>query len=262
MNIYLHELKANRKFALTWLIILLSVAALMIFMYISIGKDIDVFKKILSNYPPSLRNAFGINIDLLGSALGYYSSFVLTIVVVSSAIESMILGLSILSKEIREKTADFLYSKPITRNQIITSKILASITLLVSSNIIYVIGLFFVLLSVSTVAFDLGTFMLLAFIPLFVQLIFFSLGIFVSAAMSKIKAVLPISMGIVFGFYMLNTFADEKLRIINPFKYFDAKYILNNSKYEFEYIILTFSIITILTALTYIIYRKKDIHSV
>jgi len=262
MNIYLHELKSNRKFALTWLLILLSVAAIMLLMYISISTDIDIFKKILSNYPESLRNAFGINIDLLESALGYYSSFVLTIVIVSSAIEATILGLSILSKEIREKTADFLYSKPISRNQIITSKILASVTLLVISNIVYVVGLFFVLLSVSKVAFDLGTFMLLAFIPLFIQLLFFSLGIFISAVMSKIKAVLPISMGIVFCFYMINTFADEKLRIINPFKYFDSKYILNNSKYEFKYIILTFAIIAISTTLTYIIYKKKDVHSV
>ncbi|MDD2377092.1 MAG: ABC transporter permease subunit [Clostridia bacterium] len=262
MNVYLHELKANRKFAITWLLIMLSFVGIMVFMYIGISKDIDIFKKILSNYPENLRKAFGINVDLIGSALGYYSSFILMITLLCSSMQAMILGVSILSKEIREKTADFLYSKPISRSQIITSKLLASFTLLIASNIIFVVCLFFVLSSVSSVSFDLGIFILIALIPLFIQFIFFSLGIFISAIMSKIKAVLPISMGTVFGIYILSSFAGEELRVLLPFKYFDTKYILNNSKYELNYVILTFVIITILTALTYIIYKKKDIHSV
>ena len=262
MNIYLHELKANRKFAITWLLIILVFVGIMISMYISISTDMDIFKKVLSNYPDSLRNALGINIDLLDTALGYYSSFILTIMLVCSAIEAMILGVSILSKEIREKTADFLYSKPVTRSQIITSKILASFTLLIVSNIIYTVCLFFALSAVTTTNFDLGTFTLIALIPLLIQLIFFSLGLFVSAIMSKIKAVLPISMSVVFGFYILSAFADEKLRMLIPFKYFDTKYILNNSKYELKYVIMTFVIVVISTVLTYMIYEKKDIHSV
>ena len=262
MNIYLHELKANRKFVFTWLVIILGFAGLMTFMYISISQDIEVFKKILSNYPENLRKAFGINIDLFGSALGYYSSFVLTIMLLCSSIEAIILGISILSKEIREKTADFLYTKPVSRNQIITSKILASFTLLIASNMIFIICLFFALTSISNVSLDLGKFILISLIPLFIQSIFFSLGIFISAVMPKIKAVLPISMGITFGFYVLSSFADEKLRILMPFKYFDTNYILNNSKYELNYSILTFLVIIIPIVLTYIIYKKKDIHSV
>ncbi|MDF2866429.1 MAG: hypothetical protein K0R72_1247 [Clostridia bacterium] len=262
MNIYLHELKSNMKFAFIWIIVLIMLAAIMVLMYTSISQDIDVFKSMLNNFPENLRIVFGISIERIGSILGYYSSFVLTIILVSCSVEAMILGVSILSKETREKTADFLYTKPISRNKIITSKLLASFTLLCISNIIYTLSLFFALSSVSGVSFNLNTFFLIAFIPFIVQLIFFTLGIFVSAIFSKIKAVLPISMGIVFAFYLLSSFADEKLRVLMPFKYFDTNYILNNSKYELSYTILTFAIIAILTILTYAIYNKKDIQSV
>lgn len=262
MNIYLHELKANRKFIFTWLVSMLALACMMLAMYGSISQDIDVFKQILSNFPASLRMAFGISIDRIGSILGYYSSFVLSIILVCSSMEAMILGMSILSKEVREKTADFLYTKPVSRTKIITSKILASFTLLLISNIVYILALYATVVSVSSIAIDLNVFMLLALIPLFIQCIFFSLGIALSSLMNKVKAVLPLSMGITFGFYILSAFSDEKMRAFMPFKYFDTNYIFTNSKYEFKYVILTFVIVLISTALTYVIYKKKDIHSV
>jgi ABC-2 type transport system permease protein len=262
MNIFVHELKSNLKSVLTWLTVIISITTVMSLMYTSISNDIDIFKEMLANFPENLRIAFGINLDTLGSILGYFSSFVLTIVLLCSAVQAMILGMSILSKEIREKTADFLYSKPISRNSIITSKLLASLTLLLISNIVLILSLFTVFSFVSKESFAVSTFIMLASIPFFIQLIFFSLGVFVSSIMSKVKAVLPISMGIVFGFYILSSFADEKFRMLMPFKYFDVNNILNNSKYEIKYLILTFTVIVISTASTYLIYNKKDIQSV
>ncbi len=262
MNIYLHELKANSKFVINWLIAILCVALIMISSYIAVSKDLDSFRQVLSNYPESIKIAFGINIDKITSILGYFSSFVLAILCVCSAIEAMILGISILSKEIREKTADFLYSKPVSRNKVITSKLLASLTLLIICNIIFIIVVFIALNIVSNSTFDLTTFILIAIIPFIIQLIFFSLGMFISSLMSKVKAVLPISMGIVFGFYILSSFADEKLRAIMPFKYFDTSYILDKSKYELNYVLITIAVIILSTFFTYIIYKKKDIEAV
>jgi ABC-2 type transport system permease protein len=95
-----------------------------------------------------------------------------------------------------------------------------------------------------------------------VQLLFFAIGILIAAILPKIKTVLPISMGTVLGFYVLGIFGDEKLRAFMPFKYFDPMYILKNNAYELNYLIVTLLIITISITLTYIIYKKKDIHSV
>lgn len=262
MNVYLHELKISKKFVIIWLLVKLTLASIMIFMYLSIRDEIDLFTQLLDNFPESLKLAYGINIDTFGSTMGYYSSFVLTFILLCSSIEGMIFGMSILSKEIIERTSDFLYSKPISRIKIITSKLFAAKTLIIISNILFIIGIYICLSIVSTTNIDMKTFILIALIPLLLQIIFFSIGIVISSIFIKIKAITTISMGLIFGLYMFSTFGDKDLRILMPFKYFDSSYILINKEYEIKYVITTLIIAIISIALTYLINNKKDIPSV
>jgi len=82
----------------------------------------------------------------------------------------------------------------------------------------------------------------------------------------KIKSVIPVSLGTVFGFFiagmLASTIGDEAVRYITPFKYFDTNYIIKNSSYEATFIIV--EIVFIIAAITasYIVYCKKDIHAV
>lgn len=262
MNMYLHELKSNFKFITVWFFSILTLITILVATYSTVSADVDAFKTVLLNYPESIRTAFGIDIDRIGSALGYYSSFIITFVCVCSATEAMILGISILSKEVREKTADFIYTKPISRNLIVTNKILSSLTLLIISNIILAIVTFIELSLVANNTFDIKTFILLINVPYIIQLIFFTAGMFISSLMKKVKAILPISMGVVFFIYILSSFADEKMRALMPFKYFDTNYVLNNNSYEAGYLILSLCIIAFCTIFTYIFYKIKDIESV
>jgi ABC-2 type transport system permease protein len=262
MNMYWYELKANLKLSLIWLIAILGIVFLISSMYPIFSKDIDAFFQIISNLPDAVKTAMGINADNLSSILGYYSSFALNIILLCGSLEAMILGISILSKEIRERTADFLFAKPVSRLNIMASKILSSLTLILISNILFFICSYVFLAIFSNTTVPLSSFTLLTLVLLFLQLIFFTLGIFVSVILPKVKAVLPISMGVVFGVYMLSAFSPENLRLLLPFKYFDLSYILLNSKYETKYLIATFLIIILLTLVTSIIYKKKDIHTV
>ena len=262
MNVYFHELKANRIFVVIWLVVMLCLGFIMTSFYPTIESDIDAFIKIMENYPESIRAAFGMNLKTMDSVVGYYSSFPLTFLLICSAIEAMILGVSILSKEVRDKTADFLFTKPISRFYIVTAKMKAAVTLLLGSNIILFICMYFIVLGFSNNNFEFNTFFLLTLTLFIIQLIFLSLGMLISVIPSKIKSPLPISMGVVFGLYALSTFADDKMRFFIPFKYFDSAYILNNVSYEFTYLILTSIILLVSTIMTYVIYLKKDIHSV
>jgi ABC-2 type transport system permease protein len=262
MNVYLYELKANRKFITTWLIVILSIGLVMLSFYPTIFKDMDAFIKMMENYPKNIRDAFGMNLNTMGSLLGYYSSFPLTFITICAAMEATILGVSILSKEIRDKTADFLFTKPLSRMKIITSKLLASISLLALSNLILIFGAYLLLLMFSKTSFSFSVFLLLTSAVFIIQLVFFAIGILVSVLLPKVKAPISISMAIVFGFYALGVIVDEKMRLINPFKYFDSVYIIENTSYELKYLLATFVVIVSSTVLTYIIYKKKDIHSV
>ncbi len=261
MNIYLHELKATYKNALIWLLSIIGLTLFLTAFYPTFSKEMDDFTAILNNLPEAMRIAFGLNPDTMSTILGYFA-FMMTFVYICASIQAMIMGLSNLSREIRERTADFLLTKPITRIKVVTSKILPSLTLITLSNIIYLIVFYLILLSFADKAFAFDTYLLLALATFFLQLIFFALGTILSVIIPKIKTALPISLGIVFGIYLLSTFTGDKLKYFMPFKYFEVTEILLKNQYELKYMIITIAFICVSMGATYIIYKKKDIPAV
>ena len=93
-----------------------------------------------------------------------------------------------------------------------------------------------------------------------------ALGVIISVTVSKIKSVLPISLGTVFGFFMIgmlsSTIGDKASRFLIPFKYYDTAYIIKNSSYEVSFTIIEILFIIIAILASYVIYAKKDIHAV
>ena len=265
MNMYLHELRDYSKSTFIWTCSLVVLIILFLSMFPAIAKDAGDFKKMLQNYPQSVLKAMGLYIDQMFTLLGYYSNILIDVVMFAS-VQAMNLGTSIISKEVRDKTADFLLTKPVSRAQIMTAKILAALTCLVITNVFYLTAATFMALVVKTEAFSVGTFILISLTIFYIQLMFLAIGILVSVILPKIRSVLPISLSTVFGFFvlgMITTTAGEKyMRYISPFKYFDLMYIINNAGYESLSIILAFSVTIIAIACSFIIYIKKDIHAV
>lgn len=265
MNMFLHELKAYRRSTLIWTFSLILVVCFFMSLYPAISSDADQFKKILAGYPVPVRKAFGVSIDNITSLLGFYS-YVFSYVVLCGAIQAMNLGTSILSKEVREKTADFLLTKPVTRTEIMTSKLLAAFSSLLITNLIYVAAASMIASIVSKKSFDIDTFLLISMTAFFVELMFMCLGVIISVVAAKIKAVLPVSLSIVFGFYIVNMFGsiigEKAIRYVTPFKYYDTAYIIKHGTYEGNFIAIEIVFIVISIMASYIIYAKKDIHAV
>jgi len=175
-------------------------------------------------------------------------------------------GLSTLSKESRERTADFLLVKPVSRAAIVTSKLLAVLTMLFATDVLYYLGASITANIVKTADYSVRLFFMVTLTLLFIQLIFFALGVFISVFFKKLNSVLPISLGVVFGLYILGavlvTDKNDVARFISPFQYFNIPYIINNAGYELQYIITGAIIVAVTIAASYIIYVKKDIHAV
>jgi ABC-2 type transport system permease protein len=266
MNIYGYELKSLRKSTFIWICALIALAALYISIYPSMAKDANDFKALLENYPASVRAILGINLDTITSILGFYA-MIFSFIVLCGAIQAMNLGVSILSKESRERTADFLLVKPVSRSTIITAKLLAAFTTIVMTNIIFCIITTLMANMVKSDDFSTTLFLMINLTLFFIQIIFIAIGMFVSVFFQKIKTILPISLGIVFGFYLIGALLaidknSDIARFISPFKYFDIPYILEHESYEVPYLLLSAVIILICIVATYIIYNKKDIHAV
>jgi ABC-2 type transport system permease protein len=265
MNIFIHECKAYRKSTMIWSFSLMLLIVFMMLMFPAFSTDAESFKKVLEGYPQAVRDAFGIDLGNFFSILGFYC-YALTMVTLCGAIQAMNLGTSIVSKEVREKTADFLLTKPVTRHQVLTAKLLAALASLVVTNIIYIAAASLMALQVKTEEFSLSTFILLSLTLFFVQLMFLAIGMIISVVVPKVKSVLTVSLATVFAFYFLgmisSTTGDDAKRYISPFKYFDTAYVMENNSYELPFLFAGGFVFIIAIGVSYFVYAKKDIHAV
>jgi len=265
MNMYLHEIKSLRKSTIIWICTMIALALIYFSVYTGIASDAADFKKLLGGYPASVRAMLGISLDNITSILGFYS-MVFSFISLCAAIQAMNLGLSILSKEVRERTADFLLVKPVSRQTIVSAKLLAALTMLLATNVLYYFAVSIMASIVKTVDYSNKLFFMINLTIFFIQLIFLAIGLVVSVFFKKLKSVLPISLGIVFGFYIIGaiiaTGENDAARFISPFKYFDINDIIKNARYEAQYLIAGAIITIVAIAASYIIYTKKDIHAV
>lgn len=265
MNIFLHELRAYRKSTVVWTVSLVALVALFLSMYPSFSRDADEFKQMLEGFPVELRKAIGLSVDSIATLLGFFS-YAFTYIKLAGAIQAMNLGTSILSKETRDKTADFLLTKPVTRAQIVTSKLLAAFVSLVLTNIVFIVGTMVIAAAVAGNNFSRKELILVSGSLFIIQLMFLALGIIVSAAFPKIKSVISVSLGTVFGFFIIgmvsSTTDDKALRYFTPFNYFDSAYVIKNSAYENSFLAAAILFIIAAVSASYYLYVKKDVHTV
>jgi ABC-2 type transport system permease protein len=264
MNMFLHEVKAYRKSTWVWTLSLAALVVLFLSMFPSFSKDAEEFKKLLEGFPVELRKAIGISVDSIATLLGFYS-YAFLYLKLGGAIQAMNLGTSILSKETREKTADFLLTKPVTRTQVVTAKLLAAMVSLVMTNIV-IASVTMMMAAFVANDFSKKALLLVAVTLFFIQLMFLALGFIVSVIFQKIKSVISVSLGTVFGFFMLgmisSTTGDTALRYLTPFNYFDSAYIVKNTAFEHSFLIAGITFIIAAVGASYYVYAKKDVHTV
>lgn len=261
MNMFLHELKAYRKSTLLWTLSL----AILIILFLSIfpvfSQNAEEMKKLLEGYPEGVRKALGISLDSFTTLLGFYP-FVFGYILLCGAIQAMNLGTSTIAKEMKG-TAEFLLVKPVTRHQIMTAKLLAALVSIVITDVVYLLVSSLMATFITTETLNLGTFLLVSLTLFYLQLIFLALGMLLSVVVPKIKSVLSVTIGTVFGFFIISlldsSVGEKTVRYLSPFEYFDIAYISKNASYEISYVVLTLAVIGVAIVASYFVFSKKDI---
>lgn len=266
MNIFKYEFKTYIKSILVWSINIMSFLIIFMMFYPAFGRDSELLEKLLENYPEEMLKAFGMSTGLpLSSVLGYLA-FVFVFVQLLLAIQSANYGFSFLSIEEREFTADYLMTKPVSRQSILLSKFFAAFLSLLITDLILVISTFLALeLFKNGNDYEVkNVIVLLLSVPIF-QLFFMSVGMFISVSVKKIKNVLSLSLSLSFGLYILNAmraiFGGELLGYFSPFYHFEVGYILAEGKYDYKMIILSLLVIVISLVSSFVLYTKRDIYS-
>lgn len=265
-NIYKHEFRARLKSVVIWS---LSIAFLILFYFSFFSVFADqaaLMNEMMARFPAEMRAAFGLDKMDLSTVLGFFS-FILLFVQLCLAIQASNYGFGLVSVEESELTADFLLSKPVSRTQVLTSKLLAALTGLAITNLVVWLSSFgAVLLFRGGREYELRTLLLLLVSLMIFQLFFLSVGLVVSLLVKRVRSVTPYALGLAFGAYVLGAFSgvfgDVKLELLTPFKHFDAAYIVQNGTYDTPLVILNVAVTLVALAASYWLYVRRDIPAV
>jgi len=265
-NIYKHEFRTRLKSVLIWS---LAVTALVVifFSFFSVFADqAELMNEMLSKFPQEMRAAFGLDNMDLSTVLGFYS-FIFLFVQLCLAIQASNYGFGLVSIEETELTADFLLSKPVSRTQVLTSKLLAALTSLTITNLVVWVSSFAAItLFRSERDYDTGTLLLLLLSIVIFQLLFLGVGLVISLLVRRVRSVTPYALGLGFGAYVLSAFSgvlgDVKLELITPFKHLDAAYIVKNAAYDTPLVLLDIAVILLSLAASYWLYIRRDVPAV
>jgi len=265
MNILKQELRMGRNALVVWCISLIGILSLFMLLYPSISGQLEEFEKVFHSLPIEFQQAAGVADLDLSSILSFYQ-FALTYVLLAGAIQAMNLGVSVISAEVREKTGDFLFVKPVSRNRVISMKILAVLVqILITNAVVFTTALILVTV-LGTESYDFKLFTLVTLSLLFLQVFFVSLGLFVSVFLRRIRTVLPISIGVVIIFYIIHllneTLKDVTLGLVSPFDYFNLSEITKSMNYDSLNLLLWFVLVGLFIFLTYKLFARKDLPSI
>jgi len=265
MNIYLHEFKSKIRSMLIWSFSLVALLVVFLSLSSSFMENIEILSQAMKNFPKELLMAFGMNNLDWSSVLSYYA-LVFLFAQICLAIQAANYGFGLVSIEETELTADFLLAKPVTRGQILTSKLLSALTALTITNaVVWVTS--FVCLEIfdSGSGYETKPLVILLLSIIFFQGFFLTVGMVISLLMKRVRSVTPLSMALVFGLYILNAFSNMlgsvSVEVISPFKQFEPNYILKNSAYDWPLFLLCVGIILISVIGSYQLYSRRNILS-
>ncbi len=261
MNLYIREFKNNFKPLLVW-----SLSLVAIYYVASIE-----FAAFANN--PAITDAMD-QFEVLFQALGTASADMTTpqgflsimsiYIYLPLAIYSGLLGSGIISKEEKDKTAEYLFTLPVSRKKVIISKLLVAVTNSIIIDIMIMIGCIgaFIRFDPDPIFY---TYIQNMAIGVFItQMIFLSLGVAFASILKQYKKSGSITIGIMISTFMINIligFVEELdfLKYFSPFNYFNSNAMLN-SEWELSFILISIGLIVAGISSLLIFYPKRDLY--
>jgi ABC-2 type transport system permease protein len=203
--------------------------------------------------------------DLL-SVLGFYSVNNIIYMMVLGSIFAIVLSSNILLKEEYNKTAEYLLTRPLTRSEIFFSKLVVIFINIFLLNIITALAGLISMELLKGGTFSIKAFLILSLYTLLLNLLFGSIGLFMSTLVKRAKPITTLCIGLVLFFYFIYTVSKitesaEKIGYISPFKFVNVNATdpaYNISGWHLLYFI---GISLLLTGISFRLYRRKDIYT-
>ncbi len=260
MTLFLHELKRGRLSLLIWSSAIAFMLGICILIYPEMSSQMTEVSDVFADMG-SFSAAFGMDQVNFGEFKGYFAIECGNTFGLGGAFFAAILGISMLAKEEKDNTAEFLLTHPISRTRIITEKLFAMTAQIAILNVIVIaVSMLTTLIIGESVSVKTFALLFLAYFLLQLEIAFVTFGI---SAFVK-NGGLGIGLGIAILFYFVNIVSNltdelEFLKYFTPFGFADGASIVADNALNGKYVSvgMLFAAVGILSA--FLKYTKKDI---
>ncbi|MCR5161184.1 MAG: ABC transporter permease [Lachnospiraceae bacterium] len=135
MTIVKHELRQGRLSFLIWTVSIGFLLSVCVFLFPEMKAEMSQVTRIFSSMG-AFTAAFGMDRLDFGSLTGYYAIECGNVLGLGGAFYASLCGAGILSKEEKDRTAEFLLTHPVSRARVVTEKLLAVLLQITVMNLI------------------------------------------------------------------------------------------------------------------------------
>lgn len=260
MTIWKHELKSGRVSLMIWSAAIAFLLAICVLIYPEMenqmGEISDTFAQM-----GGFSEAFGMDKINFGEFIGFFGVECGNVLGLGGAFFAALLGISVLAKEEKDHTAEFLLTHPKSRVRITAEKLCAILTQILILNVV-VIGItaLSILLIGETPDIEVLTLLFVAYFIMQIEIAAICFGI--SSFLRR--GGIGIGLGLAVILYFLNIISNlteeaEFLKYITPFGYTEGADIIENEALNGKYIVVgtVFAVAGIVAA--FYQYNRKDV---
>ena len=261
MTLVKHELRQGKTSFLIWTASVGFLLAICIFLFLEMKEQMDSVSNMFASMG-SFTEAFGMDRLNFGTLIGFYAVECGNVLGLGGAFYASLCAVGILSKEEKDKTAEFLLTHPVSRKRVITEKLIAVFIQITAMNIIiYALAVGSIAAVGETIPIKEISLLHLAYYLLQLELAGICFGI--SAFLRKGSA--GAGLGIAAMMYFLNLIANiadvaEFLKYITPFGYCEGADIVSNGSLDSTLVAIGIVMGIGGIIIAYLKYTKKDIH--
>lgn len=262
MTLIKHELKQGRLTLLIWTAVIAFMLAVCILIYPEMETQMGDVSSMFAEMG-GFSAAFGMDKLNFGEFMGFFGVECGNVLGLGGAFFAALLGISILAKEEKEHTAEFLLTHPISRKKILIRKLASLLLQIILLNLIVIAV---TALSIAVIGEEPEVHpLLLLFLAYFILQVEIAAVCFgISAFLSRSS--LGIGLGMTALLYFLNIIANltEKagfLKYITPFGYTESADIITDNCLNTGYLSVGIAFTVIGIGVGFYRYCKKDIQA-
>ncbi|MGB4595728.1 MAG: ABC transporter permease subunit [Anaerolineaceae bacterium] len=262
MKFFLHEFKLNFKSLMVWtvvigLLILVAVTKFSAF----IGNEASL--AIMDGIPAQVLDAMQMRSFNLTTLEGFFGVMFIYFALMGAMAATM-WGSDAISREERDRSAEFSLVLPVSRSRVVTTKLLAALVNCVLFVLFtWVISIYAV--RIYSPAAGFYQFLRLEMLAMYlIELIFLAIGVLLACAVKNFRVVGSIAIGIILSAYFLSIVTNITTKLnwfkaLNPFSWFDAVEFFNKGALKPLSLILTAILVVACLLAAYFAYEKRDL---